>query len=99
MYWTVGEESGKRRRRMIGRGVAVVILSIALFAVVFLVAGLAGLLLTGNLERAGLIGGVCGFAAAWLTNTVYIVGRRTGGETRREAGNPEDESEDGANRR
>ena len=63
-YWTVGEESGKRKRRMIGRGVAVVILSIALFAVVFLVAGLAGLLLTGSFERAGLIGGVCGFAAA-----------------------------------
>lgn len=101
-YWTVGEESGKWKRWMIGRGVAVMILSIALFAVVFLVAGLAGLFLTGNLERAGLTGGVCGFATAWLTNTVYtvyIVRRRTGGETRREAGNPEDGSEDGVNRR
>ena len=79
---------------MIGRGVAVVILSIALFAVVFLVAGLAGLLLTGNLERAGLIGGVCSFAATWLTNTIYIVGRRTGGEARREAGNGKEGSGD-----
>ena len=61
----MGEESGKRKRWMIGRGVAVMILSIALFAVVFLVAGLAGLFLTGNLERAGLTGGVCGFATAW----------------------------------
>jgi hypothetical protein len=51
-YWTVGEVSGKRKRWMIGRGVTVMILSKALFAVVFLVAGLAGLFLTGNLERA-----------------------------------------------
>ena len=46
--------------------------------------------------------GVCGFATAWLTNTVYtayIVRGRTGGETRREAGNPEGGSEDGVNRR
>jgi hypothetical protein len=69
---------------MIGRGIFVVILSIILFAVVFLITGLVGLFLTGSLERAGLIGGLCGFAAAWLTSTAYIVGRRTGGETRRE---------------
>lgn len=51
-YRTVGEVSGKRKRWMIGRDVTVMILSIAFFAVVFLVAGLAGLFLTGNLERA-----------------------------------------------
>ena len=56
---------------MVGRGIAVLILSIALFAVVFLVTSLAGLFLTGSLERSGLIGGLCGFAAAWLTNRIY----------------------------
>ena len=55
-----GRGERKRRRRMICRGVFVVILSVILFALVFLVTGLAGLLLTGNLERAALIGGACG---------------------------------------
>jgi hypothetical protein len=64
-----------------------------LFAVVFLIIGLAGLLLTGSLERAGLIEGVCGLAAAWLTNTAYIIGRRIGGETRSEVGDDKDDSD------
>jgi hypothetical protein len=42
-----GEEGAKLRRRRVERGVAVMILSMALSAVVFLVAGLAGLFLTG----------------------------------------------------
>jgi hypothetical protein len=42
-----GEEGAKLRRRRVERGVAVVILSMALSALVFLVAGLAGLFLTG----------------------------------------------------
>ncbi len=70
-----------------------------LFTVVLVVTGLAGLLLTGSLERAALIGGVCGFAAGWLTNTAYIMGRRTGGETRKEAGSGKDGSGDDTNRR
>jgi hypothetical protein len=83
---------------MIGRGIFVVLLSMVLFALVFLIAGLAGLIWTGSFERAALIGGVCGFAAAWLTNTTYIIGRRTERETRREAGNGEDGSDDYTNR-
>lgn len=81
-----GEESGW----MIGRGVVVVITSIVLFAVVFLVTTVAGLLLTGRLEQSALIGGVCGFAVAWLTNTAYIIAQRTRGETRRQTGSDED---------
>ena len=68
------------------------VLSVVLFALVSLVAGFATWLLTGSLERAALIGGVCGFAAAWLTNTAYIIGLRTGGENRSEDGKDEDGS-------
>jgi hypothetical protein len=64
---------------MVGRGVVVVVLSIVLFAVVSLVTGLVALWVSGSFERAALNGGVCGFAAAWLTNTIYFVGRHTGG--------------------
>jgi hypothetical protein len=65
----------KRRRPVISRDIFVVILSLVIFAVVFLITGLVALLLGASLELAGLIGGVCGFAAAWLTNAVYIAGR------------------------
>ena len=71
---------------MIGRGV-VVVLSMALFVVAFMVTGLAALFLTGSLERAALIGGVCGFAAAWITDTAYIIGQRTERETSGEIDN------------
>src|SRR4051794_395707 len=79
-----GDKSGKLRGGMVSRGVLVVILSIVLFVIVFLVTGFAGLVLTGNFELAALIGGVCGFAAAWLTNAAYIVGRQRKGEDRGE---------------
>ena len=55
-------EPRKRRSRVLNRSVFVVLLSAALFAVAFLVTGLAGLFLTESFDRAALIGGVCGFA-------------------------------------
>jgi threonine/homoserine efflux transporter RhtA len=70
-----------------------VILSLVLFAVVFLITGLVALLLTASLEPAGLIGGVCGFAAAWLIYAAYIVGRRRAGEDRGEAGEEESDTD------
>ncbi len=56
---------------MLGRDVVIVILYIALFAVVLLVTGLAGLFLTGSFERAASIGDVCGFAAAGLMKILH----------------------------
>ena len=84
---------------MVGRALFAVILSMVLFAIVFLVVGFIALILTGNLERAALIGGVCGFAAAWLANTAYILGLRTRGETRSETGDDKEDWDNDAERR
>jgi hypothetical protein len=84
---------------MVGRGILVVLLSVVLFAIVFIIVGLVWLILTGNLERAALIGGVCGFAVAWLTNTAYIIGQQSGGETHSEVSNAKDDLSDNAKRR
>lgn len=62
---------------MLGRDVVIVILYTALFAVVLLVTGLAGLFLSESFGRAVSIRDVCSFAAAGLTSTAYIIGGRT----------------------
>ena len=83
---------------MVRRGFVVVILSMGLLVAVFLIAGLAASILTESFERATLIGGLCGFAAAWLTRTTYLLGQRIEGETRSEGGNGEGAPDESTNR-
>ena len=47
---------------MVRRGFVVETLSVGLLVAVFLIAGLAALILAGGFERATPVGGLCGFA-------------------------------------
>jgi uncharacterized membrane protein (DUF485 family) len=54
------------------------------FAAVIAISLLAALLMGASAGRAAVVGGVCGFAAAFVLDAIIVIGRRTEAERRRQ---------------
>jgi hypothetical protein len=70
--------------RVVARYFADLFLVSISFAVVFAISFLAALLVDTSAVRAAVVGGVCGFAVAFVFNAAIVIGRRTGAERRRQ---------------